>query len=156
MIRPVSPTRPPRGSETGTRYGPDLGPPGGTDPARGRRSFRRAPKPVFVDRSGRRHRVVVASGAAAGVLVLLALAMLVAGLFGASPVPLPGLPDLDGQPATQPATGPSASLPTADASGAEPTESAPSGESSGTAESTSPRHVPTQTPSRDQGRPTKT
>jgi hypothetical protein len=36
----------------------------------------------------------VAGGAAAGVLVVVALALLVAGLFGASPVPLPGLPDL--------------------------------------------------------------
>src|SRR6185369_7694434 len=73
-----------------------------SEPEPSRHREPRRPKPVFVDRSGRRHRIVVASGAAAGVLVVLALGMLVAGLFGASPLPLPGLPDLVGPAPSQP------------------------------------------------------
>ena len=48
--------------------------------------------PVFVDRSGRRRRLFTVIGAAAGVLLVLALSLLIAGILGASPVPLPGLP----------------------------------------------------------------
>jgi hypothetical protein len=117
---------------------------------------------VFVDRSGRRRRLVVASGAAFGVLVLLALTMLVAGLFGASPVPLPGLPDLVGPAPTQSAPGqdePNGSTPTG------PTLPEPMSAGATTApgpalptnanQTSPPRHIPTQTPT-DRGKPTKT
>ena len=46
-----------------------------------------------MDRSGRRRRLVTALGAAAGVLLIAVGALLIAGLLGSSPVPLPGLPN---------------------------------------------------------------
>src|SRR5262245_37148349 len=70
---------------------------------RGPVRHRRGTKPIFLDRSGRRRRIVATAGAAAVVAVVIALVLLVAGLFGASPVPLPGLPDLVG-PAPSPGT----------------------------------------------------
>lgn len=148
MIRPTSPTRPPRDSEAELQPGSAADAWAGAEHVRRHRASRRAPKPVFVDRSGRRHRIVVASGAAAGVLVLLALIMLVAGLFGASPVPLPGLPDMGRPVPTQPAN----EQPAPTATAGDPTGGA--SEPSATTEPTSPRHVPTQTPSKDRGRPT--
>jgi hypothetical protein len=119
---------------------------------------------VFVDRSGRRRRLVVASGAAFAVLVLLALTMLIAGLFGASPVPLPGLPDLVGPAPTQSTPGQDER----DGSGSTPTgPSVPEPMSTGATtapdpvlptnanQTSPPRHIPTQTPT-DRGKPTKT
>lgn len=50
-------------------------------------------KPVFVDRSGRRRRLVRVAGAAAGLALTLASALLVAGFTGAGPGHLPLLPD---------------------------------------------------------------
>ena len=47
---------------------------------------------VFVDRTGRRRRLVVAAGLGLAGVLLAALAVLVAGLTGAGPLPLPGLP----------------------------------------------------------------
>src|SRR5690242_19368089 len=47
---------------------------------------------VFVDPTGRRRRLVVAAGLGLGAILLAAIAVLVAGLTGAAPVPLPGLP----------------------------------------------------------------
>jgi len=96
----------------------------------------------------------VVSGASAGVLVLLALIMLVAGLFGASPLPLPGLPDLGGPATTRPDQ--------AEPTGPEPTQSEtaqptlPAGQPAlptNANQTSPPRHVPTNTPS-DRGRPT--
>ncbi|MFF5230780.1 hypothetical protein [Dactylosporangium sp. NPDC000521] len=49
--------------------------------------------PVFVDRSGRRRRLFTILGAGLGVLLVAGCALLIAGLLGASPVPLPGLPE---------------------------------------------------------------
>jgi hypothetical protein len=46
-----------------------------------------------MDRSGRRRRLVTALGAAVGVLLIAVGALLIAGLLGSSPVPLPGLPN---------------------------------------------------------------
>lgn len=46
-----------------------------------------------MDRSGRRRRLVTALGAAFGVLLIAGGALLIAGLLGSSPVPLPGLPE---------------------------------------------------------------
>ncbi|MEV6931975.1 hypothetical protein AB0M46_46840 [Dactylosporangium sp. NPDC051485] len=50
-------------------------------------------EPVFMDRSGRRRRVITALGAALGVLLFAGVGLLVTGLLGSSRVPLPGLPD---------------------------------------------------------------
>lgn len=55
-------------------------------------------RPVFVDGTGRRRRVAVVSGVALGVGLLLSLVMIVAGLLGASPVRLPGLPGAGDKP----------------------------------------------------------
>jgi hypothetical protein len=113
-----------------------------------RRHGRRATRPIFLDRSGRRRRVVVASGAAAAVLMVLALTMLVAGLFGASPIPLPGLPDL-GRPAPSPQAPPTSDQVAPPSAGPAVTPGA-----SATVEPSSRRHTPTQTPT-DHGRPSK-
>ena len=45
-----------------------------------------------MDRGGRRRRLFTALGTALGLLLGIGGALLVAGLLGASPVPLPGLP----------------------------------------------------------------
>jgi hypothetical protein len=47
---------------------------------------------VFVDPTGRRRRVVTAAGVAIGLALAAVVGLLVAGLLGAAPVPLPGLP----------------------------------------------------------------
>jgi hypothetical protein len=47
---------------------------------------------VFLDPTGRRRRLVVAAGLGLGGILLAAIAVLVAGLSGAAPLPLPGLP----------------------------------------------------------------
>jgi hypothetical protein len=50
-------------------------------------------RPVFVDVSGRRRRLVTVTGAVVGVGLATAIAVLVASMVvGASPLPLPGLP----------------------------------------------------------------
>ncbi|MEV8516344.1 hypothetical protein [Dactylosporangium sp. NPDC051484] len=49
-------------------------------------------EPVFMDRGGRRRRLFTALGAAIGVLLIAGGGLLIAGLLGSSPVPLPGLP----------------------------------------------------------------
>jgi hypothetical protein len=107
---------------------------------------------VFVDRSGRRQRLVLVSGAAAGVLLVAALAMLVAGLVGASPIPLPGL----ARPAvsTSARTSPSAHTSTttsARAGSVTPTATTVASPTTGN----SGHHGPTQTPSHGGGKPTK-
>ena len=53
----------------------------------------RADTPVFVDHSGQRRRIVVALGAAAGVVLILAAVVLVLGLTGAGPARIPGWPE---------------------------------------------------------------
>src|SRR5262245_2299309 len=53
-------------------------------------------RPVFVDRSGRRRRAATLAGVPIRVGLLLSLMLLIAGLFGASPVPVPGLRGIDG------------------------------------------------------------
>jgi len=49
-------------------------------------------KTVFLDPTGRRRRLVIAAGLGLGGILLAAIAVLVAGLSGAAPLPLPGLP----------------------------------------------------------------
>jgi hypothetical protein len=48
--------------------------------------------PVFVDRSGRRRGLATLIGVGLGTALLVSLGLIVAGLQGASPVPLPGFP----------------------------------------------------------------
>jgi hypothetical protein len=50
---------------------------------------------VFVDRTGRRRWLVVGLGLWIAAVLLGAIALLVAALTGASPVPIPGLPGSD-------------------------------------------------------------
>lgn len=49
-------------------------------------------EPVFVDESGRRRKLATFIGVGIGTGLLLSLVLILASLFGASPVPLPGLP----------------------------------------------------------------
>ena len=49
-------------------------------------------QPVFVDRSGRRRQMLIAIGASLTVAVVVALVTLVAGMFGVSPLRVPGFP----------------------------------------------------------------
>ncbi|GAA4259264.1 hypothetical protein [Dactylosporangium darangshiense] len=46
-----------------------------------------------MDRSGRRRRLFTVLGAGAGILLIAVGGLLIAGLLGSSPVPLPGLPN---------------------------------------------------------------
>ncbi|MGN9909649.1 hypothetical protein ACTMTJ_19060 [Phytohabitans sp. LJ34] len=59
-------------------------------------------KPVFVDRTGQRRRLVRVAGAAAGLLLALASLLLVAGFTGAGPGHLPLLPQPAGGAPTAP------------------------------------------------------
>jgi hypothetical protein len=51
-------------------------------------------KPIFVDRSGRRRRLVRLAGAVLGSLLVAALGLLGAAVSGASPLRIPGFPDV--------------------------------------------------------------
>jgi hypothetical protein len=50
-------------------------------------------KPIFVDRSGRRRRLLKLTGAIIGGLLVVALGLLGAAVSGASPLRMPGFPD---------------------------------------------------------------
>jgi hypothetical protein len=111
---------------------------------------------VFLDQSGRRRRLVVAGGVALGVMLLAGLLVLLAGFSGASGLHVPGFPDansVDGEleptpDATDTVTDEPASFGTDPAVG--PSESA-------SPDRTSPRRIPTQTPSHEPPpKPTKT
>jgi hypothetical protein len=52
-----------------------------------------APRPVFVDRSGRRRRLVKLVGTCLGVVLATSLALLAAAVSGAAPMHVPGFPD---------------------------------------------------------------
>ena len=87
--------------------------------------------PVFVDPTGRRRRLITVAGAAVGIVLASALALLVAGMLGASPVPLPGLPQ-DGRGAHEavvPADVPPSAGPTGPATS--PPPRAPAGQPAG-------------------------
>jgi hypothetical protein len=60
-------------------------------------------QPIFVDRSGRRRRMVAVLGTAIAVVIVVALVAVAAGLSGVSPLRVPGFPDL-----TKPTNGPAA------------------------------------------------
>ena len=128
--------------------------------------------PVFVDRSGRRRRLVTLTGTAGGLLLAAAVLALLAGFTGAGPVALPGWDDATttsrpapgaARPSTRPAhvpvpTGrpraarpaPSAAAPSATApssSAPEPTATSVSPTAPGKGRGKSQRRVPTHTPS---------
>ena len=78
--------------------------------------------PVFVDRTGRRRRPIVAAGVLVGVALLTSLVLLLLGLFTGSPVTVPGWPDgaaqeqevgggRGGAPASEPPTSPAPNRP---------------------------------------------
>jgi hypothetical protein len=50
-------------------------------------------KPIFVDRSGRRRRLLKLTGAILGGFLIIALGLLGAAVSGASPLRMPGFPD---------------------------------------------------------------
>jgi hypothetical protein len=58
-----------------------------------RHARRAGDRPVFVDRSGRRRRLVRLAGASLGAALAAVLALLLAAMSGASPVRVPGFPD---------------------------------------------------------------
>jgi len=126
---------------------------GATSPARGGRA-----RPVFLDRSGRRRRLVLLAGASLAAAMVASLALFAASLSGASPIQLPGFPDMGSRAGKADTVVPPSSSPSAGTdlqpippaqSAAGPSTTAP------TASPTSHRRVPTQTPTH-QPRPTKT
>ena len=113
---------------------------------------------VFLDRSGRRRRLVRMVGVCLGVGLVAVLAVLSAAVFGAGPLHVPGFPDVAGNPPITATPGPGGPADhgrptspggTAGAGGA-PSVAAPS--TTPTPTSTKPGRVPTQTPPH----PTKT
>jgi hypothetical protein len=64
-------------------------------PPRDRRQRRggAAGAPVFLDRTGRRRRLVLAAGLACAAVLLTGMALLTVGLFSGAPLPLPGWPE---------------------------------------------------------------
>lgn len=134
---------------------------------------RRGGEPVFVDATGRRHRLFVVLGVSGGLVLLLVALAVVAGFTGAGPGSLPGWPGSDagrvqaGATATPSTARPTASgtRPSTSAStspGAAPTVRPPAGggttaptaapTTAPTLTSTTHRTVPTQTPA---GHPSK-
>src|SRR4051794_24965477 len=55
--------------------------------------IRRGGEPVFVDRTGRRRRLIAVAGSTGGLLLTVALVALVMGLTGVGPVAVPEWPD---------------------------------------------------------------
>lgn len=118
-------------------------------------------EPVFVDRSGRRRRLLATAGTGVGATMVVALGVVVAGLFGASPAHIPGLPGgrhaepastregtagLEGRPegasrATDRPTATASPTPTV-------TPVAATTPTKGPSATPSKRHEPTQTPSK--------
>ena len=61
-------------------------------PDRRRRRGGSGAAPVFLDRTGRRRRLMMAAGLAYAAVLLTGMALLTVGLFSGSPLPLPGWP----------------------------------------------------------------
>ena len=117
-----------------------------------------APRPVFVDRTGRRRRIVLLAGVGLATVLASGLVVLAIGLSGGSAWHVPGFPDAnnavngaDVGPTPTPtacrATSSRPRSPTSSAGG--------SVEPGSTPEPSSPRRVPTHTPSHPP-KPTKT
>jgi hypothetical protein len=112
-----------------------------------------AASPVFVDRSGRRRRLMKLLGMCFGLALISTLALLMLAMSGASPITIPGFPAAvgDGAVATTPPAGPAPTTSAGPLSSI--SDSFPAGVSPSPSDTTR-RHVPTQTPSH--ARPSKT
>jgi hypothetical protein len=110
---------------------------------------RRPVLPVFLDRSGRRRRLVLVAGAFFGVLLMASAGMLVAGMSGASPTGVPGFPDAVRQ-VDEATPGPDAPPPTTTpdpgTSGQVPPSTLPTPGASAPTDSIANRRVPSHTP----------
>lgn len=106
-------------------------------------------KPVFVDRTGQRRRLVRVAGAAAGLALALASLLLVAGFTGAGPGHLPLLPQPAGGAPAEPRS-PAAPRPGGAVPSQPATAPAPTGRPATTAPpaATATGGTPTPTPSR--------
>jgi len=115
-----------------------------------------APRPVFVDRTGRRRRVVLLVGSGLATLLVSGLVVLAIGLSGGSGWKVPGFPANNAVDGADVGSNPT---PTASAQpelSAEPTSSAGDTVQPGVMpEPSTPRRVPTQTPPHPP-KPTKT
>ncbi len=107
-----------------------------------------APRPVFMDRTGRRRRIVLLTGVGLATMLASGLVVLVIGLSGGSGWRVPGFPDanavngVDSGSNSTPTTSPEPSP------GSESTSPAVETVAPGsTPEPSLTRHVPTQTPS---------
>jgi len=78
---------------------------------------------VFVDRSGRRRRLLTVIGAALAVALLTSLIVLFAGFVPGNRVPLPGWPDAGGHDQPAPTFGPPEVMTTPDGSTTHPASS---------------------------------
>jgi hypothetical protein len=87
----IRPARHAAGDDTSRRGGRRTGPTGTT-----RRPT--VSEPVFLDRTGRRRRLVAAAGASAILLLTLMVLALLAGVTGIAPKTMPGWPAADGRP----------------------------------------------------------
>jgi hypothetical protein len=148
----VRPARTPREITDDPGDEPVVGDPFGGDPAEDQLHDR----PVFLDRSGHRRRVIAVAGGAAAVVLVIALVLFAAGLSGVSPLRVPGFPDPARQ-GSQPTVAPSAPAPE-NGGQARPAVATvtpdPTTSGNGQPRTSSPRHIPTQTPSHSP-KPTK-
>jgi hypothetical protein len=118
-------------------------------------------RPIFLDRSGRRRKLVLMAGAFVGVVLVASLGLLAAGLTGASPTHVPGFPDAvrqveEASPAPSDSSSLSSSSPSP-ASTPDPSQQAPGTLPTPGASpvATSHGHDPTHTPSHA-AKPTRT
>jgi len=122
-----------------------------------RHAARARGRPVFLDRSGRRRRLVLLAGLCLGAVLIGSLALLGVGLSGASPIHIPGFPDSGahaGGPSPEPSDPSSGGREPGTAAQPYPTTT-PGPAASPSTEPTSPRRIPTHTPSH-QPKPSKT
>lgn len=110
-------------------------------------------RPIFVDHSGRRRRAVMILGSGLGVLLVVGLIMLTAGLLTGSPVPLPGWPEAvhgggGNTVATEPTVAPAPTAPTTTRTTpvTTPTTAVPTGPGNGNGSGNGTSHRPTKTP----------
>ena len=114
------------------------------------------PRPVFVDRTGRRRRIVLICGVGLATLLVSGLVVLFVGLSAGSGWHVPGFPDANN--AVNGGDAGLTPLPTPFDATSEPSPTVSDGavDPFATPDPTSPRRVPTQTPSHPGGKPTKT
>ncbi len=121
-----------------------------------RHAARSGGRPVFLDRSGRRRRLVLLVGGCIGAVLIASIALLGVGLSGASPLHIPGFPDA-GQQAGGPSPVPDGTAPPTVGTESDPGSPLPTATPgpAGTPEPTTPRRIPSHTPSHPP-KPTKT